>query len=512
MLVGSALWQRRAREYLDTSDPSLDLAPEIKDAILQYDNGNWDERDVVHWCLPQCRCGRTEASAKSKTRAAVFLSLGNGCCLALEYRWKGVERATAWCYRGRRQHDLFGRAVARTYDAAAVRRAEEEILHAAPGADVVAAKQTVKGKLVNMFIKDDAGGKMLFRALVLNTPVQAFLNNVFKAETARTNFVNRTLLEPAAATSMPVDMLVLQRDVASQHASFISGRAGRIVVQAFIDTAQDFCHPLWSRLNLDRQEHFASALSCLRGSGVAYRRLVFYFEQPKFVILASACHELEEDAATEICNELRRKRETCNGCIDDFTGVWLDRLSDASAPLRKRARLSLQCKLAVTPMSSVAVERKHLLGQECRRPRSRGVALSAGELARRTYQKSASLMNKRQSDVVLANVLRGTPRRCFGRLATECAVQKRMVTNTYKEAKRRLATRRTTPYKQSALGAFKSSRWDRAADAKIGSPANTAEHKRLKTAFDSLNEEDRATYVAMADACSNSRKKLWLFS
>ena len=46
-----------------------------------------------------------------KTKGVVMISLGSGCDLALEYRWKHMERGLGWAVRGRSQHGLLDRAL-----------------------------------------------------------------------------------------------------------------------------------------------------------------------------------------------------------------------------------------------------------------------------------------------------------------------------------------------------------------------------------------------------------------
>ena len=46
-----------------------------------------------------------------KTKGVAMISLGSGCDLALEYRWKHMERGLGWAVRGRSQHGLLDRAL-----------------------------------------------------------------------------------------------------------------------------------------------------------------------------------------------------------------------------------------------------------------------------------------------------------------------------------------------------------------------------------------------------------------
>eukprot|EP00959_Pyramimonas_sp_CCMP1952_P424231 8886157-Pyramimonas_sp.AAC.1 len=86
-------WQAHAKFILDLT--GVDVSQETKDAILLFDNGDWESDDLVHWCRPSCSCGRSRAIALSGFISAAKASIGPNCPLALEYRWKHMEKANA---------------------------------------------------------------------------------------------------------------------------------------------------------------------------------------------------------------------------------------------------------------------------------------------------------------------------------------------------------------------------------------------------------------------------------
>eukprot|EP00959_Pyramimonas_sp_CCMP1952_P149258 3122846-Pyramimonas_sp.AAC.1 len=63
------------------------------------DNGNWGasdgNMDIIHWCPYDCTRGRSRGSALVKMRAAIKMSVGPSCPLALECRWGHMEKANA---------------------------------------------------------------------------------------------------------------------------------------------------------------------------------------------------------------------------------------------------------------------------------------------------------------------------------------------------------------------------------------------------------------------------------
>jgi len=132
-------------------------------------------------------------------------------------------------------------------------------------------------------------------------------------------------------------------------------------------------------IGMSRQEQFSDALSLCCVAGIEWRRLVFYFEQPKFRI-----HEAVDDLRTpgeqrQVLDTLEEARIRCRRCVDrSFTQIWLRRFRNQALYLR--ARRSLRIHVAATPPSSVSVEKKHLLGQENKKLKARGRALTAMEL------------------------------------------------------------------------------------------------------------------------------------
>lgn len=151
--VGYDAWQLRKKQILSmTSVGEATMPVELREQIMYFDNGDWNEELVTHWCFPSCRCGRTEATARQMTRSAVFASAYPSCPLALEYRWKAMEAVNATMYRGRAQHNLAFLMVSHVHDEKAYRKAEQE-LAAAADTDLLGARSTVKLGLVHNYMK-----------------------------------------------------------------------------------------------------------------------------------------------------------------------------------------------------------------------------------------------------------------------------------------------------------------------------------------------------------------------
>ena len=123
---GADQWHAYAKSILEKSRPDLNLTIEQEKAVLAADNGDWTKQDMTHWCLPDCPlgCGGNASKSKQIFKDAVTMSV---CCRMykpLMYRWKGFESANATCLRGRKQHDILGRALAATWPAKVLKDAQ----------------------------------------------------------------------------------------------------------------------------------------------------------------------------------------------------------------------------------------------------------------------------------------------------------------------------------------------------------------------------------------------------
>ena len=161
---------------------------------------------------------------------------------------------------------------------------------------------------------------------------------------------------------------------------------------------------------------------------MAYRRLVLYFQQGKFEVFKAAAHEISDEDSRLLTRPLQEANERCAGCTDSFTRIWSKRLLDDDSHTRARARHCLRIILASLFPSSLTAEMKHLLGQESRKARSRGRAVSCVELSLRTYQKEVEQHLQRTTHAVYSGVFAHedekqakVTRRVFGRMATSTA-------------------------------------------------------------------------------------------
>ena len=116
----------RFKRFLDATMVAMDMDQGDIDSLFEFFNGDPETMEITHLCTPRCRSGCTSA-ADGCARAKGFcrLALGTGPVLALEYRWKGMERAAGWFGRARAVHDILARALRRLYTAESIIKAQE---------------------------------------------------------------------------------------------------------------------------------------------------------------------------------------------------------------------------------------------------------------------------------------------------------------------------------------------------------------------------------------------------
>ena len=96
-------WGRYSKWVMDTSMVAFDLTPEDAELALAFFKSNWLDKRPTHYHLyGSCPFGcRDEAHGLEIAKKHGRTLLAMGLVIALEYRWKGMERAAAWALRGR---------------------------------------------------------------------------------------------------------------------------------------------------------------------------------------------------------------------------------------------------------------------------------------------------------------------------------------------------------------------------------------------------------------------------
>lgn len=109
------------------TSPALDSS-ESKAEIVEYDNGAWRDSEIFHYILLAWVWARRlgspgEGEAEGRHYVALRLRLPLGLVASLE----NMERAPSWCYRGRAQHALLGRALSLACSKDSIEKASQRL-------------------------------------------------------------------------------------------------------------------------------------------------------------------------------------------------------------------------------------------------------------------------------------------------------------------------------------------------------------------------------------------------
>ena len=263
-------WRSRNAAVLQRSRPAGDLSIEDEEYILDALNCDWEhlrlEADdafrLTHWCLRwgcPLSCGGRRDRAARHVEAAVLLVAGGPMSTPLLYRWKGFDEASAFAYRARACADLLRRGFQDAYPAATVRKAQEAVerpraVQGDAGVEVDSATKTcIRAGATIQWMHADKGGKGLDVAIVLNAPLQRYLNGAFAAEKAATAF-----RDACSTTSLggsgPAGWAVAREDAIAKNLDILSGRRGERVFKALSEMLLSYDAPGWQALHIDVAE------------------------------------------------------------------------------------------------------------------------------------------------------------------------------------------------------------------------------------------------------------------
>eukprot|EP00959_Pyramimonas_sp_CCMP1952_P020249 427412-Pyramimonas_sp.AAC.1 len=168
-----------------------------------------------------------------------------------------MERANARCHRARAQHDLRLRSFRRAFDRFAVEAAERELASVAVDDEAPAgATQTVKAGQIIDYMEGGIGGASNLKGLILQRPLQAYLNKVFTSEGDATKFVELALSAPAGGPA-PSPNSPLQdalKTSCSRNLDIMTGVLGRPVVRSHAGALSSYDDQLWSGVEWGRAD------------------------------------------------------------------------------------------------------------------------------------------------------------------------------------------------------------------------------------------------------------------
>ena len=297
-------------------------------------------------------------------KGAIALSVCGRLAVCLIYRWKAVEESNAWVFRGRKQHDFLQRSLKLMWPKKALDAAAEELRRLGESSLTDRAKATLKATTILQFFLEDPGGVKHEAALLLNAPLQHFLNKTLAAEKAVSIFVelaSAQLSNDASCTE--TDKLTEARGIAQKkNWEIISGAAGKTAMRECVVMMGSYTTGKWENLAMSREDKFKLCYGLLGLLGETWWRTEFYYNQPKFQVFEAGI--APDDAAAEVlAKNIQSRADKCSSCVDRFSLKWVQRLLDAR--VKQRARRSLSQLLAAIRVCSAKVEKKHLLGQDC---------------------------------------------------------------------------------------------------------------------------------------------------
>ena len=489
--------QQRSRRLLESTRVALDLSQDDINEAVSFDNSNWDDDEMTHYCTPECSCHGDERAARERARNVCRRLHGNGVAVPLLYRFKHMERTAAQICRSRHHHRLLDKTLQRMYPEAARRQAAAEAAAYQGDGDMpFNLKQGVRAnKVLHFFDHQDKDRLGTRQAHLLPSPLHYYLNFCFKAE-CEVNTVTHAL-----SVGMVGDDLAELADAAFRaNAKVISGEIALEVQYRFAEVLLNWDAPVWRDLQMSEEETYHSCLQMMCAMGEAWRRLSLVAEYDTRYRLFSACHirgmkVYDHDHILRVVRPIQAMQVACDTCIDqEFT-------AKLAPVLVQRSQDSLDvhgmlCSaLTILRASSSIVERAHLPSEEAKPTRSRGRAFCASSLAGHTYRRYVENEHRARhrhiqdevlklhglSKVQFSSYLRG------GQVGTSSS-------NSTRAAPKGFGTHR----KLAAVDIFRREQWDTRVRARIGSPEHLAEQARVLQSWARLPQAQRSQYEQRA--------------
>ena len=392
-------------QVLKLSRCGRDLTEAQEASILDIDNGDWK---WTHWCLGaslcKAKCGGKPGVAKQLMVDAAELASGKLPATPLEYRWKGVEQFMGVMYRARRQHDILLGTHRMIWPAKDVRRAQEEIarLSEQQGSegmsnDQLRFKQQIRGGMSVEMMEADPEAIRLERCIVLQSGIQLLLNKWFPADKAVSKYTS-ALQHSASGDSLEggseaaQELRKLRQDCIDRNLEIISGTAGENFLHHY-SKFFNYSASVWEDWRMQAEGKYQTCLDLICIQQEVEYRLVFKLQLAKLEVF-KVCQIPEGigfsgDEVARIADKILQARRACDKCVDRaFAYVWAYRLKCMGAAMSRRAHTHLCDVLAVLRVTSSNVERKHLIGQEELKPKTRGAGPKCSQVGIRVFRHS----------------------------------------------------------------------------------------------------------------------------
>ena len=217
--------------------------------------------------------------------------------------------------------------------------------------------------------------------LCLNSGVQAYLNKCFAADGAVSEYLNQLKLIPCDSdVAASESILELRSKCMRLNLDILSGDAAEELLKTY-SAYFDFEGDIWLEWRLGVDKRFKASLDVIVIMQDAAYRLIHKLDKPSMHLL-EVCRLPEgsiEHDIQDIVLPIREKHNACNACVDKFfTHIWLARFLDMGSTTCMAAHKGLCDIVSILRVSTVLVEKKHLVGQELRpAKRGRGVAATS---------------------------------------------------------------------------------------------------------------------------------------
>ena len=403
-------WRADAAWVLQASRAAQDLSAADADALLDHDNGDWRSREYTHWCLGEFLCPlkcKDAADSLAKAKELTRTDLGPGCPVALAYRWKHMDRAQAYMGRGRGRHDLLGQSLRRMWTAQELDEAADALAVGADDVDAIPHQTKIRAKARSVLrcLESDPEARVLMRGVILTQPLQGNLNRVLAADESSSalTILETQALDPAGAEARALECL--QRNFA-----FVSGANGRKIMQSYTEMISNQHDPRWQVSRMRAEDFLEYAFAATSPMVATWFRCVFYFQDARFEVFQACAagggriFNFQEARVRAVLQSLQDDW-SCHGCWDEAFAKEVVRILQSSL---HDGFLLLRGVLSHLRVGSGIVERRHLLGQELKPAKSRGVAVDARNLAMITYIRStlqeARLLHEAVENKLLASL------------------------------------------------------------------------------------------------------------
>ena len=284
----------------------------------------------------------------------------------------------AFLWRDRRLHDFIARGFRVVFPISKAKRAIAELEAAAahphqPGDSDYSAANIVRGDSVANWMEKDVGAKCIEKSLVLNMPLQSYVDLSFKSGKAVGALAHMTSTIASTASEETKEFRKAKKEALDLNLKIASGDAGLEAVEAMCVCLFEFTCPDWARLQLTPQDQHDTCDGLVRMVAESWRRLWFLFQTPQMETLCWAKYEdYQVDLVQTMAQDMLSRKRKCKHCVCEFSEAWATRVTDPDGNVAKQALRCIGDMTPSIPFNSQRVEQRHLLAQEAAVRKRRG--------------------------------------------------------------------------------------------------------------------------------------------